>query len=328
MNLNLHPNARTTPAIRKEIQQSQDSISTLAKRYGVTKRTIERWRKRESVLDRSHCPHRLQTTLSPAQEAILVHIRKTYRLALDDLTALCHEFIDESVLRSSIHRMLVRHGENRLPPLAEAPGASAKGAGGPGTFKAYEPGFIHIDIKFLPKMADQEHGHYLFVAIDRATRLVYFEIFENKTAANAATFLKNVHAFYDFTITKLLTDNGKEFTDRFVCGGERTPTGEHVFDQLCAELGIEHRLIKPYTPKTNGMVERFNGRIADLLRTHHFKSGEDLAQTLERYRQVYNHHLPQKALGHQPPVAALENYRQTHPHLFTKSTSNHQRPDT
>ena len=132
-----------------------------------------------------------------------------------------------------------------LPPATVAPGAAVAGAGGPGTFKLYEPGYVHIDIKFLPQMADEDKHRYLFVAIDRATRLVYFEIFDNKTADNAATFLKKVHDFYDFKITKLLTDNGKEFTDRFVCGGERTPTGEHIFDQLCTELGIEHRLIKP-----------------------------------------------------------------------------------
>lgn len=64
--------------------------------------------------------------------------------------------------------------------------------------------------------------------------------------------------------------------------GERTPTGEHVFDQLCQEFGIEHRLIKPRHPQTNCMVESFNGRIAEILRTHHLKSGEDLLRTLER----------------------------------------------
>ncbi len=57
--------------------------------------------------------------------------------------------------------------------------------------------------------------------------------------------------------------------------------GEHEFDQLCAELGMEHRLTKPKTPQANGMVGRFNGRIriSDALQSHHFVSGEDLAQT-------------------------------------------------
>ena len=90
-------------------------------------------------------------------------------------------------------------------------------------------------------------------------------------------------------IQKVLTDNGKEFTDRLFASRARQPTGEHEFDQLCASLGIEHRLTKPRTPRTNGMVERFNGRIADVLRSHRFQSGQDLEQTLLRYAALYNH---------------------------------------
>jgi len=72
---------------------------------------------------------------------------------------------------------------------------------------------------------------------------------------------------------ELLTDNGKEFTDRLFGGAQRKPSGSHEFDQLCQALGIEHRLTKPGTPQTNGMVERFNGRIADVLKTNRFRDG-------------------------------------------------------
>ena len=78
----------------------------------------------------------------------------------------------------------------------------------------------------------------------------------------------------------IFTDNGKGFADRLFASRARVPTGEHAFDQLCAELDIEHRLTKPRTPQTNDMVERFNGRISDVLQSHHFVSGEDLAQAL------------------------------------------------
>jgi hypothetical protein len=50
------------------------------------------------------------------------------------------------------------------------------------TFKDYEPGFIHADIKYLPKMPDEESEKYLFVAVDRATRWIYMEIHDSKTA--------------------------------------------------------------------------------------------------------------------------------------------------
>ena len=65
----------------------------------------------------------------------------------------------------------------------------------------------------------------------------------------------------------MLTDNGKEFTDRFTRKGERDPTGQHSFDKACKAIKVEHRLTKPRTPQTNGRLERFNGRINDLLQT-------------------------------------------------------------
>ena len=59
--------------------------------------------------------------------------------------------------------------------------------------------------------------------------------------------------------------------------------GEHEFGQLCQALGIEHRLTKPKTPQTNGMVERFNRRLSQVLRSHHFNSAEDLEKILHRF---------------------------------------------
>ena len=116
----------------------------------------------------------------------------------------------------------------------------------------------------------------------------------------------------------LFRSNGKEFTDRLFASREREPSGHHEFDQLCQELGIEHRLTKPRTPRTNGMVERFNGRIADVLKTHRFNSREDMEQTLLRYVALYNHQLPQSALKSSTPMQAMKEWYQTHPHLFHK----------
>uniref|UniRef100_UPI00114D02DB integrase core domain-containing protein n=1 Tax=Candidatus Thiosymbion oneisti TaxID=589554 RepID=UPI00114D02DB len=76
------------------------------------------------------------------------------------------------------------------------------------------------------------------------------------------------------------------------------------------------------TPQTNGMIERFNGRIADVLRTTRFDSSAHLAETLKRYVQVYNQHLPQKALGHIPPLQAMKNWYQKQPNLFKKCVYN------
>jgi hypothetical protein len=124
-------------------------------------------------------------------------------------------------------------------------------------------------------------------------------------------------------IAKILTDNGKEFTDRLFASRARAPSGEHEFDLLCTELGIEHRLTPPKSPQTNGMVERFNGRISDVLKTNRFDSALDLEQTLMRYVHLYNTQLPQSALGSKTPMQAMKNWHKSHPHLFVKSPRNH-----
>ena len=74
------------------------------------------------------------------------------------------------------------------------------------------------------------------------------------------------------------------------------------------------------------MVERFNGRLSQVLRSHHFNSAEDLGKTLHRFVWLYNHHLPQKALGHQAPVQALKVWKMKAPDLFVKNVRNHPGP--
>ena len=113
----------------------------------------------------------------------------------------------------------------------------------------------------------------------------------DKSARSARAILQGLRGAAPFRIRTILTDNGKEFTDRLFASRAREPSGQHGFDQLCAALGIEHRLTPVRRPQTNGMVERFNGRIAQILRTHHFSGKDDLEQTLKRYVWLYNHHL-------------------------------------
>ena len=174
-------------------------------------------------------------------------------------------------------------------------------------------------MKYLPQMADKTTRRYLFVAIDRATRWVFVRILPAKTAANARRFLRDLHHSYPIRIANILTDNGKEFTDRLFASRARAASGDHEFDRLCAELGIEHRLIPPKSPQTNGMVERFNGRIADVLKTNRFDSALDLEQTLMRYVALYNTQLPQSALGSRTPMQAMKDWHKSHPYLFVKS---------
>ncbi|MDA5565501.1 DDE-type integrase/transposase/recombinase, partial [Cobetia sp. MMG027] len=111
----------------------------------------------------------------------------------------------------------------------------------PKTFRDYEPGYLHIDIKYLPQMPDETQRRYLFVAIDRATRWVYLEVRPSQSAKDAEEFFHRVIDKAPFKVQKVLTDNGKCFTDRFTSGGERKPTGSHLFDKACARHHVEHR---------------------------------------------------------------------------------------
>ncbi|NJM31912.1 MAG: transposase family protein [Limnobacter sp.] len=176
------------------------------------------------------------------------------------------------------------------------------------SFKDYAPGFIHMDIKYLPQMPGQTSRSYLFVAIDRASRWVFMHVYPDQTEQSSVDFLKRLQKACPFKIEKLLTDNGTQFTDRFTSKAKE-PTGAHVFDQACSQAGIEHRLIKPKHPQTNGMVERFNGRISELVQQTRFGSLSELVQTLRDCLHVYNHSIPQRNLGHLCPVDALKNGR-------------------
>lgn len=318
MNVRLHKNATTTPRIRAEIQAAPPSLTSqsLAERYGIHVNTVRKWRRRSTVEDRSHRAHRLHTTLSPELEAIVVELRRTLLLGIDDLLVLVREFVEPRMSRSALDRMLRRHGVSSLRDLLPREIQEPK------RFKRYEPGFLHVDVKYLPRMQDEAKRKYLYVAIDRATRWVYHEVLPDKSSKTAAGFLKRLVEHSPLRIVKLLTDNGSEFTDRFVHGHERVPTGKHAFDKACSAEGIEHRLIPPWRPQTNGMVERFNGRITDQLARTRFASAEELSSALEGYRQVYVNHIPQRALGHKTPRDALFEWYQTRPDLFQTDPHN------
>jgi Integrase core domain len=206
------------------------------------------------VHDRSHTPHRLQTTLTPAQEAVAVVLRKTLLVSIDDLLAVVREFLNPGVSRSGLDRCLRRHGVGNLRDLqARDPRPKHK------AFRAYAPGYLHVDVKYLSQMADESSRRYLFVAIDRATRWVFIRVFKSNTAWPRRN-----------------------------------------------------------TPPTNGMVERFNGRIEEVLKSHHFKSGEELETTLDRYVLLYNQQLPQSALGSKTPLLAMKYWHKLKPELFRK----------
>ena len=117
MMISLHKNATTTPGIRQRLSGSDEPAAVLALRYGVSEETARKWKRRDSVQDLSATPHTLQTTLTPAQEAVVVELRRILLLPLDDLLAVTREFLNPDVSRSGLDRCLRRHGVSNLKAL-------------------------------------------------------------------------------------------------------------------------------------------------------------------------------------------------------------------
>jgi hypothetical protein len=117
MRIHLHKQATPTPKVRATIQARDEPASALADRFGTTGQTVCKWRHRDSGHDRSHTPHRLQTTLTPAQEAVAVALRKSLLVSIDDLLAVVREFLNPDVSRCGPDRCLRRHGVGNLRDL-------------------------------------------------------------------------------------------------------------------------------------------------------------------------------------------------------------------
>ena len=259
MIVKLHKNARTTPAIRAQLAASNEPVAVLTKRFNLAPNTVRKWQSRTDFNGRSHAAHNPKTTLNSDQEHIVIYLRKHLLLPLDDLLSVTREFLCPEVSRSGLNRCLRRHAVGNLKEMTRTDDNKPKYQ----RFKDYLIGYVHIDVKYLPQMPDETRRRYLFVAIDRTTRMVCVQLRHSKTANDAKTFLKSVTERFPFKISKVLTDNGKEFTNKVF--GQKAADNTHEFDLLCQSLGIKHRLTKVRRPQTNGMVERFNGRIADIL---------------------------------------------------------------
>lgn len=162
----LHGCATTTAAIRRTIQNSQESLNQMAARYHINVKTIAKWRKRTSVEDSPMGPHESNSTvLTSEQEALIVAFRRQTLLPLDDCLYALQPSIP-NLTGSNLHRCLKRHGVSRLPEIEGEKPAKKK-------FKKYPIGYFHIDIA---EVCTEEGRLYLFVAVDRTSKFAYAEL--------------------------------------------------------------------------------------------------------------------------------------------------------
>jgi transposase InsO family protein len=215
-------------------------------------------------------------------------LRRATGFPLDDLTFVVRHFLPH-LDRDNVYRILRAAGLSRRPPPATPERAAAK-------FKEYELGFVHLDVKHLPKLRTAEgewRKRYLFVAIDRRSRFVHLAaVKDDETEASSArTFLEAALAALPFRVTHVLTDRGSCFT-------------AEGFEKLCRARGVEHRKTRPYTPRTNGMVERFNGRIQREVLGLTVASHRDLERLLKGFNAAYNARR-QRVLGGRSPAQVV-----------------------
>src|ERR671912_219036 len=250
----LHGSARTTPRVRAELQAAQESTRALAARHGLNPKTVAKWRARSGTADAPMGPRRPRSTvLTEAEEAVVVEFRRRTLLPLDDVLGCQREAIP-SLSRSALHRCLERHGISRLPRDEEKASKRQR-------FAETAIGYVHIDVCELRLAEGKLH---MFLAIDRVTKFAHVAFFDANTKMNGAAFLREVVEAFPYAIHTVLTDNGMAFADlpRYRDGPTARWMG-HIFDRVCREHGIEHRLTTPHHPGTNGQAERMNRTVKE-----------------------------------------------------------------
>jgi transposase InsO family protein len=304
----LHGSATTTEAVRRAIQHSQESLRALSKRYGINQKTVAKWKKRTSTMDRRAGPTEPRSTvLSLEDEAIILAFRRHTLLPLDDCLFALQATLPH-LTRSSLHRCLQRHGVSRLPEVEGDKPVKR-------TFKSYPIGYFHIDIA---EVQTAQGKLYLYVAIDRTSKFAFVQVVGKTGRTSASAFLVALIEAVPYRIHTVLTDNGIQFTfpPRYAHG----PTARyvtHMFALRCLENGIEHRLTKVRHPWTNGQVERMNRTIKDAtVKRFHYDDQRQFEIHLADFISAYNFGRRLKALRGLTPYEAICKHWTSEPERF------------
>jgi len=304
----MHANARLTPLTRADIARDVLTqgltIRAAAAARMVSEKTGRRWvqRAREEGLalrlsSRSCVPRRQPRRTSAKLERLVVKLRRHRRTYAQILMLV-------SVSKSTVSRILRRHGLNRLTALEPAPPPVRR-------YERDQPGeLLHLDIKKLGRFhrpgvrgtgnrADRSEGagvEALHVAIDDRSRVAYACILPDEKIPSVVTALEQAVRFYAFhgvPIQRVLTDRGVSYRS-------------HAFAAACDRLGIKHKFTRPYRPQTNGKAERFIQTITrEWAYARSYRSSAQRAAFLPHYILEYNHHRPHSALNQKPPISRL-----------------------
>lgn len=307
----MHANAPLTPEGRFRLCQRIESgwtVTAAAESMNISRQCAHKWWSRyqqdglAGLVDRSSRPHSCPHKTPRKLERRIVSLRRNRKLGPARLAGIV------GVPASTVHRVLVRHGINRLRWMDRPTGRVIRRIN-----TTYCGELVHIDVKKLARIPDggghRVHGRradvlhkrvgytHIHTAIDAYSRLAYSEFAGVENTVNCVAFLDRAivwFAAHGITIERILTDNGNGYRSL-------------VWKQRCAELGIRHTRTRPYRPATNGKVERFNRTLLDeWAYARIWRSDTARARTLDRWLHQYNHHRYHTAIGG-PPASRVTN---------------------
>lgn len=295
------------------------SLIKYAEKFGVTKAAIKyktnrqyiyRWKRRfdgsiESLRDRSRRPHHHPNQHTPEEIKLINDMRRRNPDA--GLVVFWVKLMQRGYTRSipGLYRFLRKQGIMAVKPT------NPKYIAKPYEQMTYPGQRIQIDVKFVPSvcLVNEAKGQkfYQYTAIDEYSRWRFVEAFEEHSSYSSALFLEHLIKVFPCPIECVQTDNGQEFTKRFSSyGGSDKPT---IFQVRLAEHGIRHKLIRPFTPRHNGKVERSHRKDNErFYATHIFYSFEDFSKQLKLYNRRDYNNFPMRPLGWHTPKQVLMDY--------------------
>ena len=230
-----HSCATTTPRVRRAIQASEETNIVLAKRHGVNRKTIAKWKAREFIFDERMGPKNPRSRLLTLEdEAIILAYRWRTRLALDDAHLRLKRLMP-NLSRSTLYRCLKRRGLSRIGPTATWPPLTTAALKGPYSFEITAHEVVFRD-------PDDSLGvlYSVFLAVEEITKHVYAEV-SAATPEKAAAFLVNLVAQSPEKIIAVSTELHSAFTDwRAGFNEDMASVGPHPFAVACRAHGIAH----------------------------------------------------------------------------------------
>ena len=278
-------------------------VTAAARRYNVGRATIYRWKERydgtlQSLQDHSHRPHSHPNQHTEEEIKLIKDMRK--RNKHTGLVVFWVKLRQKGYKRSipSLWRML-----RKLELQPEKP-PNPKYIPKPYEKMQYPGQRVQIDVKYVPDACivgdakAEGRKFYQYTAIDEYSRFRYLEAFEEHSSHSSKIFLEHMLKAFKFNVECVQTDNGPEFTKRLCSGENPTLTS---FEKKLKQLGIVHKLIKPYTPRHNGKVERSHRKDNEYFyATHKFYSFDDFKKQLAVHSRKYNN-FPMRPLNWKSP---------------------------